>query len=66
MSNPYLAIEMMDLHPDERAELLKIRYSQLKKRPRGWTSAEIIGKLCEEFAMEKSHIYNILNGKSGI
>ncbi len=56
----------MDLHPDERAELLKIRCLQLKKRSRGWTSAEVLGQLRKEFAMEKSHIYNILNGVSGI
>ncbi len=53
-----------DLHPDERAELLKVRCLQLKKRARGWTSAEVIAKLREEFAMSKRHIYSILNGKS--
>lgn len=66
MSNAYLAIEMIDLHPCERAELLKIRCLQLKKRKRGWTSNEIMAKLMQEFAMSKSHIYSILNGVSGI
>ncbi len=61
MSNPYLAIEMMDLHPDERAELLKVRHKQLKKRWHRESQAYLVGKLVEEFAMSKTHIYNILN-----
>lgn len=65
MSTPYLAIEMMDLHPDERAELLKIRYSQLKSRPRKWKQGEVIGQLIQEFDMTRTHIYNVLEGKTG-
>ncbi len=56
---------MIYLHPDERAELLKIRCLQLKKRPRGWKQGEVIGQLMKEFDMTRTHIYNVLEGKTG-
>ncbi len=54
----------MDLHPVERAELLKIRWAQLKSRPRKWKQGEVIAQLMKEFDMSRRHIYNVLEGKS--
>ncbi len=61
MTNPYLGIEMIDLHPDERAELLKKRRMQLAKRR--WTYERIIEQLKLEFDMGSNHIKSILCGK---
>ncbi len=61
MTNPYLGIEMIDLHPDERAELLRKRRMQLVQRK--WKYERIIEQLACEFTIGKKHIASILAGK---